>query len=321
MLALFLLVQQCSGSNPCQRCAHQGIQCSLSYDGPNGDVSRNQEHSANGVSLTPPSVGVQDDIVRMGTSSTTEARIERIEAMMETLIGLRSGASLRASIEPEQAVGDPKENQVVLCSSVPQFPSLIYSNIGDSTPIEAFNAQLAAVKDQLGLSNQANAHSSSPASSARTGSISIPSSATSSIRVGSRSFPFPNRSDYEKYIDFFFADMNQCISCINEMDFRMRSQMLQSSDSIEHGKTSFLALNFIIFACADMLVDMAPPEKLPRPPGWRWFLAANDLVGKRKVGGQADLHLIQFLVYEVAYILSACCYLLIEPVILSATCR
>lgn len=35
------------------------------------------------------------------------------------------------------------------------------------------------------------------------------------------------------------------------------------------------------------------------PPGWQWFRAADDLVGKQKTSGQADLPLLQFLILEV----------------------
>lgn len=36
-----------------------------------------------------------------------------------------------------------------------------------------------------------------------------------------------------------------------------------------------------------------------KTPGWQWFRAADELVGKRKMSGQSDMSLIQFLILEV----------------------
>jgi hypothetical protein len=126
----------------------------------------------------------------------------------------------------------------------------------------------------------------------------------STIRVGARSLPFPSRVEYAKYIDFFFEDINPCHSVINESEFRIRSNKLLAIESVGRSDVCFLALNYIIFASSDLLVDTTPATEKSRLPGCQWFLAANELVGKRKISGRGDLSLIQFLMFEVS---SNCC--------------
>lgn len=170
-----------------------------------------------------------------------------------------------------------------------------------------FTANLASVKERLGLSSQDVYQT--PPSAMMTGLQQLaapiyPGSrieSASRIKVGVRSFVFPARARYEKYVDFFFHDINPCHSCVNEADFRDKARRVLGGDNVEKKEVCFLALNYIIFACSDILLNVASVSERGVLPGWKWFLAADELVGKRKLSGRGDLSLIQFLVYEVIH--------------------
>jgi hypothetical protein len=174
-------------------------------------------------------------------------------------------------------------------------------------PLPALNANLASLKAQLGLHDQgralnastsASGQHESPAQQARSPSIPL-GEQTRGLRVGARFLPFPSHRDYDDYVDFFFADINPCHSCVNEADFKHKNKNLRRCTFAHGDDIGFLALNYIIFACADILREIELVPNPSRCPGWNWFLAADSLLGKRKLSGQADLCLIQFLIYEV----------------------
>ncbi len=218
---------------------------------------------------------------------------------METLISLRSGGSLRMSVEPEQVGGDAEDFQ----GAPPLFPFSLPNHVqirrnGLSSTHRSFQCQSRI--------RQTSARPPKPTvrphpMSSTSGSSREP---VSSIRVGSRKLSFPTLVEYARYIDFFFEDINPCYSCVNEADFRARSERLFADSSVDPGETCFLALNYIIFACSDVLLDVAPAGRRSRLPGWQWFLASDELMAKRKVSGRGDLSLIQFLLYEVGCFIS-----------------
>ncbi|KZO90878.1 hypothetical protein CALVIDRAFT_371841 [Calocera viscosa TUFC12733] len=125
------------------------------------------------------------------------------------------------------------------------------------------------------------------------------------ISIGRHKLPFPNPVEYTQYIDFFFNDVNACHPCVNENDFRLRSQPLVHRRGFEHVDLEFLALNYIIFALIDALLDgtpvVAPNTGSEKMPGWNWFAAAERLIGRRKTRGRASLTLIQILIFESLY--------------------
>lgn len=169
-----------------------------------------------------------------------------------------------------------------------------------------FTTNLTSIKRRLGLGDQTLYQTPSSVSAGDVHQVATPSASASntesasSIRIGTRSFLFPTCEKYASYIDFFFDDINPCHSCVNEADFRARSQRLLASDVVDRRENCFLALNYIIFACSDILVNVAAVDERRRLPGWQWFLLADELVGKQKLSGRGDLSLIQFLVYEVS---------------------
>lgn len=167
------------------------------------------------------------------------------------------------------------------------------------------------VKQQLGFRADQNGTSASPAS---TKLSQRPSEATlsslrreqsyggSEIRIGSRTLPFPSPHEYRRYLDFFFNDINACHPCINEGDFRVRSEKMLANQQLQRNESCFLALHYIVFACCDILQDFTPPEETRYSPGWMWYNAADELVGRTKFNGQGDLSLIQFLIFEAFYL-------------------
>ncbi len=167
------------------------------------------------------------------------------------------------------------------------------------------------MKIHLGLQHQHQGQFNRPSQShsGKNYPFAIPSpsgsgnESVSSIRVGNRTLAFPLPSDYSKYLDYFFKDVNASHSCVNESDFRRRSDKLLLSSSVDIGDICFLALNYIIFACCDILPAVVTVTDRKRLPGWQWFLTADELVGRRKMGGHGDLTLLQFLIFEVGRLL------------------
>lgn len=205
----------------------------------------------------------------------------RIEGMMEALIQDRGiGLTPRGSMERDESISDG-----------------FHTDSGYPAPMEAYAANLVPVRPQHGFAHD------SPDLRPRH-SISRPSPPSSdqpgTIRVGGHQVAFPSPSDYRKYLDYFFADINPAHPCVNEAEFRTRSEQMLVSTIIHISEIGFLALNYIIFACIDILVDTTPPGVTSKPAGWLWFQIADDLVGKRKLSGRGDLSLIQFLIYEVS---------------------
>lgn len=238
-----------------------------------------------------------EDVVE--TRSTLETRMERVEAMLETLIG-RQDTSLRASAEPE---GEQRAQETsgfqgrTLITGAISTANLLIGDTGFQAPIDTFNANLAPVRLQLGISE-----ASTPATVAISNAAPSPLGMSSHVRIEGRKHPFPSQGEYDSYLKFFFDDINPCHLCVNEADFRIRSERLVTS---LRGGGRFdrvlLALHYIMFSLGDILRDVSPPGSVRRLPGWKWYLAAEALVGKRKSCGRANLTLIQFLIFEVRF--------------------
>jgi hypothetical protein len=124
------------------------------------------------------------------------------------------------------------------------------------------------------------------------------------VCVGSRSFPFPNPTDYQKSVDFFFADLTHYYHCLNEADFRMKSEKMLAGRQIPPVHSSFLALNYMVLACVNIALETQATLHC-KPSGWQWFQAADDLVGKKLMAGHSDFNLIQYLILKSAYLVSA----------------
>lgn len=229
-----------------------------------------------------------------------EARMARIEGMMETLIreGSGIGTTPRGSIEREDTVSEGFTADV-------HFGASMESSGMNATPGRQHHQPLPQVQQP-----QQQQPAYQPLEIVAQHCIPTPSPPASlgmtiSVQVGSRSLVFPDANDYSKYIDFFFADVNHSHSCINEAEFRIYSEKINPSRPIQPNDVCFLALNYIIFAVVDILIDTASVRQTNRPPGWQWFQIAEDLIGKRKLSGRGDLRLLQTEVWEAIYLEAA----------------
>lgn len=202
----------------------------------------------------------------------------RIENMMEALVQDRGiGITPRGSIERDGSGSDGFQTDTTY-----------------QTPMDAFSANLVPVRQHDYMQD-------SPESRRRNSIGSPPSSEPApTIRFGSRSLLFPSPFNYQKYVDYFFSDVNPCHPCVNEAEFRSRSEQMLVSRHIHASEVSFLALNYMIFACVDVLVDTTPVGMGTKLPGWQWYQLADELIGKRKLSGRADVTLVQSLIWEVS---------------------
>jgi hypothetical protein len=270
---------KCSGDGPCERCVRQGEICTFT-ESTRGSIPRIT--SINGSQYAPTTFNGHGGI-------SVEERLSRLEAKFDSFSS-RIGESLRASAEPEHEHEGDYQGGTAL-----------------NAPINAFKNSIQPIRDQLGLPSH-----HSPASTYQqrraTDTFESPSlvhDPAHSIRVGSRTLPFPSSQEYEEYARFFFDDINPCHCCINEADFRQRSQKLVLERAVGKDDVCLLALNYIIFACADILRHSSVAINEDKLPGWQWFQVADGLVGKRKVSGRGDISLLQFLVYEAFYLVHA----------------
>ncbi|KAF2194024.1 hypothetical protein K469DRAFT_617820 [Zopfia rhizophila CBS 207.26] len=295
---------KCSGENPCQRCLDNGRRCFYSEDQTAAEALQNLSRpttthpapqNGNGIarrSILPRQESVERRASNVGLAGLTmEARMTRIEGMMEALVQ-EGGARvlLRGSAEQEEVVSAGFQGDTAF-----------------QAPIEPFNTSPAPVRQQLGFQQDNAWMNVSPESRHSIPAVSPASGheLTSGIQVGSRNLTFPNPVDYQKYIEFFFADINPYHPCVNEAEFRARSERMFSSRTIQTSDICILALNYIIFAFSDIVVDTSPGGGNSRPPGWQWFQLADELVGKRTISGRGNLSLIQFLIYEALYLTHA----------------
>ncbi|KAK5168855.1 uncharacterized protein LTR77_006164 [Saxophila tyrrhenica] len=269
---------KCSGQDPCQRCLRRGCRCAFSDDKSAQEVLRSVRQPTTETNI-----------------STLDTRVERLENALQALTDrLDSG-------ESNTNVVDEAEN------NEPSFQS-------DATlqsPVDQFSESLAHVKQQLGLNNGITSSplARTPQQLQHTNSLTLPplrrqhstSTGCTEIRIGSRTFPFPSPPQYERYLRFFFEDINPCHPCVNESHFRVRSEAMLSSSQLNRRESCFLALHYIMFACSDILQDTSA-QQASRTSGSHWYQAADDLVGRTRLTGHGDLSLIQFLIFEAFWL-------------------
>lgn len=204
-----------------------------------------------------------------------EARMARVEAMMETLL---------------------QDRAVTIMAHGGMERSESGSDMAISMPLlDPINPALAL----LGQSSQNPYPQGSPASAIDP----LLSTDTTTLRIGSRSIPFPTPIVYQGYIDSFFRELQCFHPCVNERLFRTRSGNMVAKSEVHSDDACFLALNYIIFAWRDALSEA--PEPTPddnKPAGWHWLQIADDVVGRRQFYGQGDVSLAQFLVFKVGIV-------------------
>ncbi|KAF2438015.1 hypothetical protein P171DRAFT_372491 [Karstenula rhodostoma CBS 690.94] len=294
---------KCSGENPCQRCVDNGKRCFYSEDQTAAEALQNLSRptpvhapadttdNGNGSSsarrsLLPQGEGGErraSDASVLGLS--IEARMARIESMMDSLLLERGRtATPRISMERDAAASDRLHAdflmQIAGEATMSTFPPIAEGDLDFESGPGRTRQSISAV---------------SPASSA---------DAAATIRVGHKSLAFPNPAEYQRYLDLFFDDIAPYYPCVNELQFRINSEKLLSAPAIQADHVSLLALNYIVFACSDIATSLGKPAFVSSP-GWQWIRAADELVGKRKMSGQVDLCLIQFLALEAVYLMYA----------------
>lgn len=275
--------RQCSGDNPCQRCRDNSKRCFYSEDQTAAEALQN---------LSRPSLSQQPSITTsvsngsgtarrniMPRHQTTEqrasdasalglsmeARMARIEAMMETLLQDRAVPMTAVNSEPgsDMAMSGP------ILDPINPALALLGQPQGDPAP---------AIDPMLGAD-------------------------TITLRVGSRNLRFPSPSVYQDYINSFFRDLHCLHPCVDEQLFRLRSKNMLGRIDVHPDDACFLALNYMIFAWQDASSGGPTPNVDSKPSGWHWLQLADEVVGHRQLYGQGDASLVQFQTFKVRTLL------------------
>ncbi|KAF2124088.1 hypothetical protein P153DRAFT_371394 [Dothidotthia symphoricarpi CBS 119687] len=280
---------KCSGENPCQRCTDNGRRCFYSEDQTAAEALQNLSRPVpvqpspaallNGNGSARRSLLPRHESSERRASDASvltmsmEARMARIETMMEALIHERG-----MSMTPGGGI-EREENGSDAAFSMPA--------------LDPIHPALASMGLQSSLALM-------PSDMMRR---SISAATPSTICMGSRALTFPPSQDYHNYLQVFFADFHPFHPCIDEAQFRIRSEHMLASSDLQHTDSCFLALHYIIFACCDILLHVAPPATTNSNsvPGWQWFQIADELAGKRSLAGRGDLSLLQFLLFQTLY--------------------
>jgi hypothetical protein len=215
-----------------------------------------------------------------------EARMARMEAMMEALKRDRGlDMTPMGSIEREDGGSDVFRGE-------PTF---------SMPPLDPINPALAFMEQPSFFSQNAPNPTRSPMPASGTPFGSEPPHL---IHLGNRTMPFPGPAEYQQYLLSFFTDIHLSHPCIDEADFRRRSERVLTNSIIQPEDSQFLALNYGIFACCDVLLNVAPADA-NKPAGWRWSEIADDLLDKKTLlSGSGDLTLIQCVLFQVGRMLS-----------------
>ncbi|KAI2477492.1 CaiA Acyl-CoA dehydrogenase [Pyrenophora tritici-repentis] len=283
---------KCSGDNPCQRCVDNGKRCFFSEDQTAAEALQNLSRptptlqaqasnaSGNGNNASRRSILPRDDETERRASDAStrgmsiEARMARVEAMMEALMRDRGLTMTPAgSVEREDSGSEGFRGDTA-------FTGL---------PLDPINPVLAF----MGQPSPFSQESSNPAQS----TVEPPHL----VQLGNRTMPFPNPAEYQQRLMSFFTDIHLSHPCIDEADFRSRSEHMLASPTIQSGESHFLALNYLIFACCDVLLNTKKIGST-KPVGWQWLELADDILDKKSLlSGNGDLTLIQCLLFQALY--------------------
>jgi hypothetical protein len=244
---------RCTGEHPCQRCMQRGNHCVFSVDRTLQEAVRSARQQ-----MAPGSIN--------GTPSL-EARVQKLEQSLLTLT-----ERLDSGDAPSPADEHDDEG--------------FHGDSAMRNPIVRFNESLTVMKQQLGFGTSITSPSTSSRAH-RASHASMPplrrefSSGPTEIRIGTRTLPFPSPAQYNEYLDFFFEDINACHPCVNESDFRKRSEHMLATPQLGREMSCFLSLHYIIFACADILRHFTEADdENELASGLQWYHAADELVGR-----------------------------------------
>ncbi|EUC30313.1 hypothetical protein COCCADRAFT_28788 [Bipolaris zeicola 26-R-13] len=293
---------KCSGENPCQRCVDNGKRCFFSEDQTAAEAlqhlsrptpslqAQSSTTSGNGSSNSRRSLLPHDETARRTSDAsargmTMEARMARVEAMMEALMRDR-GLTMTpmGSVERDDGASDGFRGGDAAAFPIPPLDPI--------NPALAFMGQSALFSQEP--SNPTSSTISGPESSFIVETPHL-------VHLGGRSMSFPSPAEYQQYLMSFFTDIHLSHPCIDETDFRSRGEQMLANAAIQPEERHFLALNYIVFACCDALLNVSPLDA-SKPAGWRWSEIADDLLDKKSlVSGNGDLTLIQCVLFQALY--------------------
>lgn len=201
----------------------------------------------------------------------------RVEAMMEALMRDRGlTVTPMGSVERDDGVSDAGA-----------FPM---------PPLDPINPALAFM-GQPSLFSQEPA--SQPPATVLGPEASFSTESPHLVHLGNHAMPFPSPAEYQQYLLSFFTDIHLSHPCIDEADFRSRGEHMLANSAIAPEERHFLALNYIIFACCDVLLNVSPVDP-SKPIGGRWSEIADHLLDKKSLlNGSGDLTLIQCVLFQV----------------------
>jgi hypothetical protein len=194
-----------------------------------------------------------------------EARMSRMEAMIEALVQDRGLVPPQGSIERDGSGSGPRRSMTV------------FSN-------PALDPVLAQMQHQV------PEHAHAPTEDD-----------VSTIRYGNRELPFPGIGQYQQYMSAFFDDIHLRHPCVNEAEFNARTQKIVTDGIASTSDVYHLASSYIIFACCDSLLDVAPLDTIGnKPSGWHWFQLADSVThDEPSLSSGSNLDLIRFRLFEV----------------------
>lgn len=273
----------CSGDNPCQRCRDNGKRCFFSEDQTAAEALQNLSRPAlphqssistsanNGSSLARRNIMPrhQNDERMAGDTGalgpSMEARMARIESLMEALLQERA----IYTTSPAGLHHDDNGSDFAMSMSIGD------SSCMDRPPQDPPPPPLQNAIDPLLVTDTAN------------------------IRVGNRSFILPDSATYQTYITTFFHEIHGYYPCIDEQQFRDRSQRVLAAPEVHTDDVCFLALHYVMFALHAVSNNTTAPDRQSKPPGWHWLQIADNIVGRRQLTGHGDLSLAQCLLFKV----------------------
>jgi hypothetical protein len=205
---------------------------------------------------------------------TMEARMARVEAMMEALMRER-GLTMTpmGSVERDDSVSDGFRGGDAAAFPIPPLdpinPALAF--MGQSSTMSGTESSFTADQPHL-------------------------------VHLGNQAMPFPSPAEYQQYLMSFFTDIHLSHPCIDETDFRSRGEHMLANAAIQPEERHFLALNYIVFACCDVLLNVSPLDT-SKPAGWQWSEIADDLLDKKSLlSGNGDLTLVQCVLFQASSI-------------------
>lgn len=223
-----------------------------------------------------------------------EARMARIEVMMETLMRDR-GMTMTpmGSIEREENGSEGFRSDAAFAMPL----------------LDPINPALAHIGQPQTYGNESTSWTQLVATNAGP-PVDISPPRFVQLRSRLMPLPYPSLVEADRYLQSFFTDVHLRYPCINESNFRTRTNEMLASESIQASDTFLLALNYILFACCDVLLDVTPVRGDGRPPGWHWCEIVNGLIDKDSLlGEEFDLTLMQLLLFQVRTQYERMCYI------------